>query len=111
MRFAARAVLAGLAGVVFSMAAVGAPPVDNGAECSFPIPGGQPAFIPDHVFVRFQAKTSAPAINAANGKAGVVEVLFDYAPLVPDLYCVRVAPGTVAKAIAAFQADPSVLYA
>jgi subtilisin family serine protease len=111
MSFAARVVLAGLTVLGLSSLAGAAPPVDDGSECTFPIPGGNPAIAPDHVFVKFKANTAGAAINGANAAAGVLEVLFDYAPLVPDLYCVRVAPGTVAKGVAAYQADPSVQYA
>jgi subtilisin family serine protease len=111
MSFAARVVLAGLTVVGLASLAGAAGGADDGAQCTFPIPGGEPAFAPDHVFVKFKANTAGAAINTANAAAGAVEILYDYAPLVPDLYCVRVAPGTVAKAIAAYQADPAVQYA
>jgi subtilisin family serine protease len=95
----------GLSGIVRA-----APAADGNESVSFPIAGGAMS-APDHVFVRFQPATPAAQIAAANAKAGVLEVLFDYAPLVPDLYCVRVASGSVPQSIAAYQADPSVRYA
>jgi subtilisin family serine protease len=109
MRSAARAFLTGLASLLLPAAAGAAPPTDGAP--TFSTPAGAPAFAPDHVFVRFQPKTAAAQIAVANAKAGALETLFDYAPLVPDLYCVRVAPGSVPQAIAAFQADPAVRYA
>jgi len=111
MRFVARASLACLALVVLSGAKIAAADEVIPAGASFEVPGGAPAFAPDHVFVRFQDGTRADQINASNTEAGALEVVFDYAPLIPHLYCVRVAPGDVAQTIAAYQADASVRYA
>src|SRR5262245_60244915 len=108
MRFSARASVAclallGLCGVAAAQDGVVGP--------TFEVPAGDPAYAPDHVLVRFQDGVTPDQINGANAQAGVLEVVFDYAPLVPGLYCVRVAPGSVAQAIASYRNDASVRYA
>ncbi len=111
MRLSARVAVACLAAGL-SVHTFAAPPADAGDDgCTFPTPAGDPAFSPDRVLVRFQAGTSDKARDAAFAKAGVLETIHTYQPLVPDLYCVRVAPGSVQKAMTQLQADPAVRYA
>ncbi len=66
-----------------------------------------PAFHPGHVMVRTIEGADTGSLDA---KAGVLRTLYA-STLVPGLRCVEVADGSVAAAIATYQADASVLYA
>lgn len=72
-----------------------------------PAATGAAAFHPAHVMVRTRPGADVGAIDA---NVGVVAVLYE-SRLVPGLRCVEVAPGRVMDAIAAYVADPSVMYA
>ena len=65
---------------------------------------------PERLLVRFLPNTPAAAIADSAAKAGALEFVYAYT-LVPDLFCLRVAPGTVDTAIKFLVADPAVQYA
>ncbi|MDP1662604.1 MAG: S8 family serine peptidase [Phycisphaerales bacterium] len=72
-----------------------------------PQPAITASFHPANVLVRTEPGADLAALDA---KIGVTKVLY-ISQLVPGLRCVRVAEGGVPAAVAAYKADPSVLYA
>ncbi len=65
---------------------------------------------PEHVLVRFQQDATPQSRAAAHASAGALQVLREYRH-VPGLALVRVRPGAVAAAIAAYEREERVLYA
>jgi subtilisin family serine protease len=68
------------------------------------------SFHPSQVLVRTRADLTPVQLSELDAKVGVTKVLY-VSSLVPGLRCVGVADGGVVAAVAAYKADPSVLYA
>ena len=91
-------------------AATGLPGPTLRMPAALEIPGLTTDVHPESVLVRLNPQAAGWEMAGAHSIAGATEVIYEYTG-VPGLMCVRVPPGNVDAAIAAYNLNPAVLYA